>query len=194
MNPAPSTAACIDTHMEGTGEEEETDTGDTPPPDISGRLLAGAFCECGPILACKTQRCACRKIVFHCSDFRCCGCANVPSPRSEAQDRNLDGGEGGSRKAARREVLAAAEWRAAPPSPEETFKSLQHADVITTTNTTGDKTDKMEDGEGPAGDLLGYVPAGEERWIREVYGDWVQSNDGAHLSGGVKNDQAWQSC
>ena len=51
----------------------------------------------------------------------------------------------------------------------------------------------MEDGEGPAGDLLGYVPAGEERWIREVYGDWVQSNNVAHLSGGVKDDQAWQS-
>ena len=48
----------------------------------------------------------------------------------------------------------------------------------------------MEDREGPAGDLPGYVPTGEYRWIREVYGDWVQSNDEAHLSGGIKYDQA----
>ena len=47
--------------------------------------------------------------------------------------------------------------------------------------------------ERPAGDLPGYVPTGEDRSIKEVYGDWVHCNDGAHLSGGVKDDQAWQA-
>ena len=46
-------------------------------------------------------------------------------------------------------------------------------------------TDETEDGEGPAGDLPEYVPTGEDRQIGEVYVDWVHSNDGAHLSGGV---------
>ena len=51
----------------------------------------------------------------------------------------------------------------------------------------------MEDGWGPAGDLSGYVPTGEDQWIREVYRGWVQSNYGAHLTGGVKYDPTWQS-
>ena len=50
----------------------------------------------------------------------------------------------------------------------------------------------MEDGEENLGDLTGYVPTGEYRRIKEAYGDWVHSNDGVHLSGGVKDDQAWK--
>ena len=100
------------------------------------------------------------------------------------KDHNSDGGEGGSRKAARQEGLAAAAQRAAQPSPEAMQKLLRQGDAIKTT-TTGEMTDETEDGEGPAGDLPEYVPTGEDRQIGEVYGDWVHSNDGAHLSGGV---------
>ena len=49
--------------------------------------------------------------------------------------------------------------------------------------------DKKEDREGPAGDLPGYVPMGEDRWIREVYGDWLHSNNGSYLSGWIKDYQ-----
>ena len=56
--------------------------------------------------------------------------------------------------------------------------------------TTEDKTDETEDGEVPAGDLPWYVRTGEELRIQEIYGDWVHSKDEAHLSGGIKDDQA----
>ena len=78
-----------------------------------------------------------------------------------------------------------------PPFPEATRKSLRQADATTTT-TAGETTDETEEGEGPAGDLQGYVPTVEDRWVKEVYGYWVRYNDGAHLSGGVKADQACQ--
>ena len=45
----------------------------------------------------------------------------------------------------------------------------------------------------PAGDFPGCVPSGEDRWIRGVYRDWEHSNDGAHLSGGIKYYQVWQA-
>ena len=48
-----------------------------------------------------------------------------------------------------------------------------------------------EYGEGPTGDLLGYVPTREDRRIQEVYGDCVHSNYGAHLSGGDEANQEW---
>ena len=51
--------------------------------------------------------------------------------------------------------------------------------------TPGEKTDETEEGEGPTQDLTGYMPTGEDKRIMEVYRDWVHSNDGAHLSGGV---------
>ena len=54
----------------------------------------------------------------------------------------------------------------------------------------GDNTDKTEDREGPAGNLPGYVTMGEDRRIKEAYRDWVNYNNGAHLSAGVKDDQA----
>ena len=54
-----------------------------------------------------------------------------------------------------------------------------------------EKTDNTEDGEGPAGDMPGYLPMGEDQQSREAYRDWVHSNDGSHFSGGVKYDQAW---
>ena len=57
----------------------------------------------------------------------------------------------------------------------------------------GGLPEETEDGEGPVGDLPGYVPTGEERCIKEVYGYWVHSNDGAHLTGGVATDQEWQA-
>ena len=43
--------------------------------------------------------------------------------------------------------------------------------------------------EGPAWNLPGYVPTRDYQRIKEVCGDWVHSNDGAHLSGEVKDDQ-----
>ena len=61
------------------------------------------------------------------------------------------------------------------------------------TTTTDETTDETGDGEGPAGDLSGYVSTEEDQRIREVYGYWVKSNDGAHLSGGIKDYKAWQA-
>ena len=54
-SPSPSAAARTDNRMEGTGEEEETERGGTPPPDSLWRLLVGICCECGPMLSCRTQ-------------------------------------------------------------------------------------------------------------------------------------------
>ena len=45
------------------------------------------------------------------------------------------------------------------------------------------------DSKGDAGYLPGYVPTGEDRRIQEVYADCFHSNDGAHLSGGIIDDQ-----
>ena len=72
-------------------------------------------------------------------------------------------------------------------------KSLRQAKLITTTTTKGEDTNKTEDGEGPAGDLPGYIPTGEDRRMREVYIDWVQFNYGKHLSGWIKDYQAWKA-
>ena len=73
---------------------------------------------------------------------------------------------------------------------EATQKSKQHADA--TTMTMMEETqDETEDRKGPMRDLLGYMTMGEDRRIKEVYGDWIYSNNGAHLSGGVEADQEW---
>ena len=45
--------------------------------------------------------------------------------------------------------------------------------------------DVTEDGKGGAEDLPGYVRTGEYRQIRDFNGDWVHSNNGSHLSGGI---------
>ena len=48
--------------------------------------------------------------------------------------------------------------------------------------------------QGAAGYLPGYFPTGGGgRQIQEVYGYRVHSNDGDHLSGGIPNDQEWQT-
>ena len=41
------------------------------------------------------------------------------------------------------------------------------------------------------GDLPGYVPTWEDWQIQEVYGDWVHSNNGAHLSWGIVTNNDW---
>ena len=41
--------------------------------------------------------------------------------------------------------------------------------------------------------MPGYIPTRKDRRIMEVYGHWVHSNYGAHLSGGVKVDQECQA-
>ena len=74
-----------------------------------------------------------------------------------------------------------------------TTKTTTKTTTTTTTKTTKGTPEKTEDGEGPAGDLPGYVPTREDRRIKEVYGYWVKSNDGAHLSGGVKANQEWKA-
>ena len=100
--PSMPVATSADAQLEGMGEEEEMETGDAPPLDSLGRLPTGTCYKCGPILACKTQRCTYCKEGRQCTDCLCRGCANVPSPRLEAKERTSDGGEGGSQKAARR--------------------------------------------------------------------------------------------
>ena len=64
---------------------------------------------------------------------------------------------------------------------------------MTTTTVTEDKPEETEDGEETAGNLPGYLPTREDRWIKVVYGDWVHSNDGSYLSGGVDANQEWQA-
>ena len=49
------------------------------------------------------------------------------------------------------------------------------------------------DGEGTTGDLPGYVPTGEDWHIQEVYGDWVNYSNGAHLSEGTQDNKEWQT-
>ena len=48
-------------------------------------------------------------------------------------------------------------------------------------------------GEGTAEDLPGYVLTGEDQRMQNIYGDWVHSNNGAHLSRGIQDDKAWQA-
>ena len=50
-----------------------------------------------------------------------------------------------------------------------------------------------EEGEGMAGDVPGYNPTPEDLRLREVYGDWVHSNPGTHLDGGIRDNSAWQA-
>ena len=59
------------------------------------------------------------------------------------------------------------------------------------TTTKKETPEETEDGEDPAEDLPDNVPTWENRRIQEVYGDWVNSNDGVHLSEGVKAKQEW---
>ena len=49
------------------------------------------------------------------------------------------------------------------------------------------------EGEGTAGDDLGYTPTPEDLRLREFYGDWVHANPGTHLDGGICNNSAWQA-
>ena len=80
--------------------------------------------------------------------------------------------------------------RAELTSLEATRKNIRQANADMTMMTE-EKEDETGDSEGPAGDLLRYVPTGEDQRIRDIYGDWVHSNDGAHLSKGVQDDKAW---
>ena len=41
--------------------------------------------------------------------------------------------------------------------------------------------------------MPGYFPTGEDRRIKEVHGDWVHYNDGSCLSGGIQDNNAWQT-
>ena len=89
-------ANCAENQPKGKREEEETDqTWSAPPPDSSGNVPDGTCCKYGHMSSCKNQRCACRKAGCNCINFRCQGCATVPSPRSEVQDKTTNGGGGG---------------------------------------------------------------------------------------------------
>ena len=59
--------------------------------------------------------------------------------------------------------------------------------------TTDENKSAKGDGEGTAGDLPGCAPMGEYRCIQEVYRYWLNSNDVAHLSGGIQDDKEWNT-
>ena len=66
---------------------------------------------------------------------------------------------------------------------------------------TEENKDETGDSKDPAGGLLRYDPKGEDQQIRDIYGDWVHSNDGAHLSRGSRMTRrgrpagrTWRSC
>ena len=47
-------------------------------------------------------------------------------------------------------------------------------------------------GENPEkGDLDGYLPTPGDRRTKEVYVDWVRSNDGSHITGEIRDDIQW---
>ena len=48
---------------------------------------------------------------------------------------------------------------------------------------------EVEDGS----DLPGYVRTLADQKLDDVFGDHVHSNNGTHLSGGVKDDTLWQN-
>ena len=43
------------------------------------------------------------------------------------------------------------------------------------------------------GDDPGYTPTPEDLHLREAYGDWVHTNPGTHLEGGIREDSVWQA-
>ena len=49
------------------------------------------------------------------------------------------------------------------------------------------------EGERTAGYNLGYNPTPEDLRLQEVYGDWVHSNPGTHLDGGIHDNSAWKA-
>ena len=57
-----------------------------------------------------------------------------------------------------------------------------------TERTPSEKEIATEDGKGAAGDLTGYLSTGEERQTHEDYRDWVHSNNGDQISGGISNN------
>ena len=99
--------------------------------------------------------------------------------RQDDRQRGGKGLEGGMAQGAALTFLEAAR------------KNLRHARATITT--PAEKVVATEDGKGAAGDLTGYVPTGEYRRIQEVYGDWVHSNYGDHLSGGIADDKDWHT-
>ena len=48
----------------------------------------------------------------------------------------------------------------------------------------------MEEGEG----LQGFTPARAQLSLQEVYGDFLNHNNGTQLAGGVLDDVTWKSC
>ena len=61
-----------------------------------------------------------------------------------------------------------------------------------TTTKPEEKVDATVNGEGDAGDLSSYIPMGEDRRIQAVCRDWVHSNNGEHLNGGISDDEKWK--
>ena len=72
--------------------------------------------------------------------------------------------------------------RAAAPLPEAAQKNLWQARATKTT--PAENEEAIEDDKGDAGYVTSDVPTEEDQIIQEAYGDWVHSNDGAHISGG----------
>ena len=46
---------------------------------------------------------------------------------------------------------------------------------------------------GAGGGKPGYNPTPEDLCLQEFYGDWVHSNPGTHLDGGISNNTVWQA-
>ena len=72
---------------------------------------------------------------------------------------------------------------AAPPSLEADQKHIRQARAKKTT--LAENKVMYEDGKGYTGGLPGYITIGEDRQIQEIYRNWVKSNNGAHISGGI---------
>ena len=135
--------------------------------------------------------------------------ASAPTSRLPDQRWNTRlwaGGGGESWKATRHEVLAVAARRAAPLLLEAARKAPRQAAATTmTTTTTTTKTmttegppEETDDREGTTGGLPRYIPKREDRWIKEVYRDWMNSKNRAYISGEVEANQEcqerWKNC
>ena len=137
-------------------------------------LAVNACCE-----SCKTTRCKCCKDACVCVTCWCLGRCPNQATHTQRDRTTLTGNAEGK--------LGKGEGK----HKRQRGRLKENADPRTTrvrmeTEATGKGEDKsagdratttpLEDGEGTAGDVLGYQPTTEDLCLQEVYKDWVHAN------------------
>ena len=101
----------------------------------------------------------------------------------EVKDKTTYRGKGESQKTAQRGGPAVTAQEAAR-------RNIRKARATTTS--PAKEVVGTEGGKGAMGDMPGYIPTVEDRKIQEVYSNFVHSNDGEHLSGGIAYSTDWK--